>query len=53
MPAYQTVTTNADSDINAELLLMSRLEHTTRIVFCPLVVVVNMYNDVCQNVSLV
>jgi hypothetical protein len=40
---YQTVTNNACQNINAELLLVSRLEYAVRIVLSPLVVVVKIY----------
>jgi hypothetical protein len=51
--AYQTITTNAGSDITAQLLLVSRLEHTMRIVVCPLVVAVKIYDDVSAKTCLV
>jgi hypothetical protein len=41
---YQTITKNTWPNINAELLLVSRLEYTMRIVFCLVVMIVNIYD---------
>jgi hypothetical protein len=46
MWVYQTITSSTNLNINAELLMVSRLEFTMRIVLCPLVVVVNIYDAV-------
>jgi hypothetical protein len=46
MRAYQTVINIAGSNINAELLPVSRLKYTTRIVLCVQVVAVDIYNSV-------
>jgi hypothetical protein len=40
MRVYQAIMNNTCLNINAELLLVSRLQYTIRIFFCPLVVVV-------------
>jgi hypothetical protein len=53
MQAYLTVTNNTCPNINAELLLVSRLEYTMRIVFCPLVVVVKIYDAFSTEICLV
>jgi hypothetical protein len=45
--AYQTVTNNTCQNINAELSMVSRLQFTMRIVLCPLVVVVKIYDALC------
>jgi hypothetical protein len=39
--AYQTVTNNPCPYVNADLLLVSRMDYTMRILLCPLVLVVN------------
>jgi hypothetical protein len=44
--AYQTIINNTSPNINAELLLVFILEHTSWIVLCPVVVVVNIYDVV-------
>jgi hypothetical protein len=49
MWAYQTITSSTDLNINAELLMVSRLEFTMRIVLCPLMVVVKIYDAVSTN----
>jgi hypothetical protein len=42
MRVYQTITNNPCPHINAELLLVSKMDYTMRILVCPLVVVVNI-----------
>jgi hypothetical protein len=42
MRAYQTVTNYPCPQINAELLLVYRMDYTLRILLCPLVLVVNI-----------
>jgi hypothetical protein len=42
MRAYQNITNNACPHIDAELLLMSRLNNSVRIFLCLLVVVMNI-----------
>jgi hypothetical protein len=42
MQAYPTIAKNTSPNINAQLLLVSSLEYSIRIVLCPLVVVVKM-----------
>jgi hypothetical protein len=41
MRDYQTITNNPCPHINAELLLVSTLDYTIKILLCPLVLVVN------------
>jgi hypothetical protein len=53
MWAHQTITNNICQNINAELLLVSRVEHTIRIVLCPLVVVVNVYDAISANTCII
>jgi hypothetical protein len=47
--AYQTVVNNPCQRLNAELLLICRVDYTTRIL-CPLVLVVNVDNFVCTKI---
>jgi hypothetical protein len=42
MWAYQTITNNPCPRINSDLLLVSRMSYMMRILFCPLVLVVNI-----------
>jgi hypothetical protein len=42
MRAYQTIASNPCSQINAEQLLVSRMDYTMIILLCPLVLVVNI-----------
>jgi hypothetical protein len=53
MRSYQSVTQNTCPNFNAELLLVNKLEYTMRIVFCPVVVVVKMYDGMCIKTCLV
>jgi hypothetical protein len=53
MRAYQTIKNNPCPHINAELLLMSRMDYTMRILLCPLVLVVNIDEAVCTEICLV
>jgi hypothetical protein len=46
MWAYKTVTSNICRNINDELLMVSGLEFIMRIVLCPLVVMVKMYDAI-------
>jgi hypothetical protein len=51
MRAYKTVTNNPCPYINVQLLLVSRMDYTMRILLCPLVFVVNIDNAVCTETS--
>jgi hypothetical protein len=42
MLAYQTMTKDPSPHINSEMRLVSRMEHTMKILLCPLVLVVNI-----------
>jgi hypothetical protein len=42
MRVYQTVTNNPYANINVGLLLVSRMDYTVSVLFCPLVLVVNI-----------
>jgi hypothetical protein len=42
MLAYHTITNNPCRHINAELLLVSRMDYTLRVLLYPLVLVVNI-----------
>jgi hypothetical protein len=42
--AYRTITNNPCPHINAELLLVSRMDYTMRVLLCPLVLVVNIHD---------
>jgi hypothetical protein len=42
MRAYRIITNNPYPHINAELLLVSRMDCTMRILLCPLVLVMNI-----------
>jgi hypothetical protein len=53
MRDYQTATNNTCPDINVDLLLMPRLVYTMRIVLCPLVVVVDIYDAVFTKTCLI
>jgi hypothetical protein len=44
MWAYQTVTSNPCLHINAELLLVSRMDYSMRILLCPPVLLMNIDN---------
>jgi hypothetical protein len=52
MQAYQTITNNPCLHINAELLLVTRIDYTTRILLCPLVLVMNI-DDVSTETCLI
>jgi hypothetical protein len=47
MLAHQTMTKNPRPHINSELLLVSRMDYTMRIILCPLVLVVKIDDTVC------
>jgi hypothetical protein len=51
--ACQTITNNTCPDVYAELLLVSRLEYTIRIVLYTLVVSVEIFNAVATKTCLV
>jgi hypothetical protein len=53
MRAYQTVTKNPRPHINAELLLVSRMDCTMSILLCPLVLVVNIDDAVFAETCLI
>jgi hypothetical protein len=46
MRAYQNITKNPCLQINAEILLVSRMDYTMSIPLCPLVLVVNVDDTV-------
>jgi hypothetical protein len=50
MRAYQTITNNPWAHINADLLLVSEMDYTMRILLYPLVLVVNIDDAVYRNV---
>jgi hypothetical protein len=52
MRAYQTTTNNPCPHINAELLLVSRMDYTMRILLCPLVLVVNIDDTISTETCL-
>jgi hypothetical protein len=49
--AYQTITNNPCPHINAELLLVSRMDYTIRNLLCSLVLVVNIDDAVSTEKS--
>jgi hypothetical protein len=51
--AYQITTNNSCPHINAELLLVSRMDYTVRILLCPLVLVVNINEAVRTETCLI
>jgi hypothetical protein len=51
MRAYRTNTNNPCPYINAELLLVSRMDCTKRILLCPLVLVVNIDDGISISVK--
>jgi hypothetical protein len=53
MRAYQTITNNPCPLTNAELLLVSRMDYTMRILVCPLVLVVNIDDAVSTETWLI
>jgi hypothetical protein len=53
MRAYQTITDNTCPHINAELLLVSRMDYTKRILLCPLVLVVNIVGAICTETCII
>jgi hypothetical protein len=52
MRAYQTITSNTCPNINAQMLLLSGLGYTMKIVNCPLVVVLKIYDAVSTKTCL-
>jgi hypothetical protein len=53
MRAYKTVTNNPCTHINAQLLLVSGMDYTMRILHSPLVFVVNIDDAVCTEICLI
>jgi hypothetical protein len=53
MRAYQIITNNPCSHINAELLLGTRIDYTMRILLCPLVLVMNIDDVVSTETCLI
>jgi hypothetical protein len=53
MQTCQTVTNNSCLCINAELLLVSRMHYTMRILLCPLVLLVSIDGAVCAETCLI
>jgi hypothetical protein len=53
MRAYQTIANNHCLHINAEMLLMFKLDYTMTILLCPLVMVVNTDEAVSTETCLV
>jgi hypothetical protein len=53
MLAYQIITKNPCPDIEAELLLVSRMDYTMTILLCPLVLVVNIDDAACTITCLI
>jgi hypothetical protein len=53
MRAYQTITNNPCPHTNAELLLVSKMYYTVRILIYPLVLVVNIDNAVSIETCLI
>jgi hypothetical protein len=52
MLAYQTFTSSPSPHIYAELLLVSRINYTLKILFCLLVMVVDIDNAACTETRL-
>jgi hypothetical protein len=53
MRAYQIITKGLYPYINAELLLVSKMDYTMRILVCPLVLVVNTDDAVSTETCLI
>jgi hypothetical protein len=53
MQAHQTITNNPCPHINAELLLVSRMDYTMRILLCPLEWAVNTVDAVSTETCLI
>jgi hypothetical protein len=53
MRAYQAITSNPCTHINAELLLVSRMDYAMRTALCSLVLVVNIDDAVYTETSLI
>jgi hypothetical protein len=51
--AYRTITKNPCPNMNAELLLESNMDYTMRILFCPLVLVVNIDDAISTEMNLI
>jgi hypothetical protein len=51
--AYKTITSNLCPHINAELLLVSRMDYTMKILLCTLVLIVNTDDGISTKACLI